>query len=212
MYDLQLTNATSESATLSKIDVVDGFDPKQVIASFSGTSLVDPTCSFGNCNRLRGLPTKYLESAEVPPQESRILFIDFTFDSLQEVPKALLHHLYGTGANSPAFGVATDIDYLTTPVVLSAQTVCEIAPPLKGKNWVALNGSCELGFLHRSSAMSVNGKLNNSQRFAIYWKRANEQGEFYSGDKSKNESYVDYGLEILAVADGTGGARAHRRC
>lgn len=203
VYDLQLTNATSEPATLTKIEVVDGLDPKRVVASFSGTSLVDPACSFGDCNRLRGLPAKYLESAEVPPQESRVVFIDFTFDSLEDAPKALLHHLYGTGANSPAFGVTTDIDYLTTPVAFSNQTIREITPPLKGTDWVALNGCCEPGFPHRSSVMSVNGKLNNSQRFAIDWKRVNEKGEFYSGDKTKNESYVDYGSEILAVADGT---------
>ena len=51
--------------------------------------------------------------------------------------------------------------------------------------------------------MSVNGQLNNSQRFAIDWKRTNDAGEFYSGDKTSNESYADYGTDILAVADGT---------
>lgn len=47
-YDLHVMNATHESARLDKIDVVDGFNPEFVIASFSGTSLVDPSCSFGD--------------------------------------------------------------------------------------------------------------------------------------------------------------------
>lgn len=202
-YDLQVTNATSEPATLDKLEVVDGFDEKRVFASFSGKSLVDPNCSFGDCNRLRGLPATYLDSAEIPPQESRVVFVDFALDSLDEAPKALLHRVTGTGANSPAFGVPAKISYLAAPLAISDETLPVISPPVRGNNWIALNGCCEPGFPHRSSVMSVNGKLNNSQRFAIDWKRVNDKGEFYSGDKTKNESYVDYGSEILAVADGT---------
>ncbi|GAA4489902.1 M23 family metallopeptidase [Microbacterium panaciterrae] len=203
VYDLQLTNATKAPATLERIEVVDGLHPKKIIASFSGTALVDTTCSFGDCNRLRSLPAGYLDTATIPAQESRVLFIDFALDSLAQAPKALLHHLYGTGAASPAFGQSGPIDYLTTPLAISTETVPVIAPPLRGDNWIALNGCCEPGFPHRSSVMSVNGKLNNSQRFAIDWKRTNDQGEFYSGDKTSNKSYVDYGSEILAVADAT---------
>src|SRR5699024_368881 len=59
------------------------------------------------------------------------------------------------------------------------------------------------GFPHRSSVMSVNDKLNNSQRFAIDWKRTNDEGEFFTGDRNHNESYVDYGAELIAVADAT---------
>ncbi|MGW0027506.1 hypothetical protein [Rhodococcus sp. NPDC003383] len=189
VYDLQLTNATKVPASLDRIDVVDGEDPTKVIASFSGSALVDPACVFGDCNRLRDLPAGYVDSNAIPPQESRVLFIDFTLDSLDQAPKALLHHLYGTGAASPAFGMPGPIDYLTTPIAVSTQTVPVLAPPVRGDNWIALNGCCEPGFPHRSSLMSVNGKLNNSQRFAIDWKRTNEQGEFYTGDKTNNESY-----------------------
>ncbi|MFN3340125.1 MAG: M23 family metallopeptidase [Dietzia sp.] len=202
-YDLQLTNATKVPASLDKIDVVDAADPTRIIASFSGTALVDPDCVFGDCNRLRDLPAGYVDSAAIPPQESRVLFIDFRFDSLDEAPEAVLHHLYGTGAASPAFGEPGPIDYLAMPVAFSTQTVPVIAPPVRGDNWIALNGCCEPGFPHRSSVMSVNGKLNNSQRFALDWKRTNGQGEFYTGDRTSNESYVDYGADILAVADAT---------
>jgi hypothetical protein len=78
-----------------------------------------------------------------------------------------------------------------------------ISPPLRGNNWVALNGCCDPGWPHRDAILSVNMKLNNSQRFAIDWKRSDDQGDFYNGDKDKNESYVDYGSPVYAVADGT---------
>lgn len=45
--------------------------------------------------------------------------------------------------------------------------------------------------------------LVNGQRFAIDWKQADENGRFYDGDRTKNDSYVDYGAGIYAVADGT---------
>ncbi|MCR2810904.1 MULTISPECIES: M23 family metallopeptidase [unclassified Microbacterium] len=202
-YDLHLMNATQVPATLDTIEVVDAADPAKIVASFSGTALIDPTCAFGDCNRLRDLPAGYIDSATVPPQESRVVFIDFAFDSLDRAPAALLHRIVGTGALSPAFGAPGPIDYLTTPVAFSSQAVPVIAPPVRGENWIALNGCCEPGFPHRSSLMSVNGKLNNSQRFAIDWKRTDDKGQFYSGDKTSNESYVDYGTDILAVADGT---------
>ena len=48
----------------------------------------------------------------------------------------------------------------------------------------------------------LNGNLVAGQLFAIDWKRTNDQGAFYTGDKHRNQSYVDYGSPILAVADG----------
>ena len=46
-------------------------------------------------------------------------------------------------------------------------------------------------------------RLNNSQRFAIDWMRTNDQGDFYVGDRTRNESFLDYATPVYAVADGT---------
>ena len=202
-YDLQLTNASRVPATLERIDVVDGRDPARVVATFSGRQLVDPTCPPGDCNRLRILPSADAPDAAIPPQESRAVFVDLVFDSPTQVPEAVLHHLYGTGAASPPASTATPLDYLVAPFDISAGTPRVIGPPVKGKNWIALNGCCDIGWPHRTSLSSLNGKLGNSQRFAIDWKQVNDKGEMYVGDRTRNESYVDYGSPIYAVADGT---------
>ena len=204
-YDLQLTNASKVPGSLEKIEVVDGNDPTKIVASFTGTQLVSDNNDNGDANRLRTLPAGMATTADIAPQESRALFIDFTADSLDDIPKVVLHHLYGTGSPSPPAQTAGPIDYLTTPFDIDAGTPRTIASPLRGTNWIALNGCCEpgFGFPHRTSLNSVNGKLNNSQRFAIDWKRVNDQGEFFTGDKTQNDSYVDYGAEVYAVADGT---------
>ena len=119
--------------------------------------------------------------------------IDFTFDSLDQAPKAVLHHLYAQGASNPGSTTPAPIDYLAAPFDISAGTPRVIGPPVKGDHWVALNGCCLPGFPHRTSMASLNGKLINGQRFAIDWKRTDDNGAFYDGDKTKNESYVDYG-------------------
>jgi murein DD-endopeptidase MepM/ murein hydrolase activator NlpD len=78
-----------------------------------------------------------------------------------------------------------------------------ISPPLRGSNWVAIKRSCGTGWPHRPSLNTFSGRLTNSQRFAIDWMRLNDQGRFYTGDKTRNDSYVDYGSAVYAVADGT---------
>ena len=204
-YDLQLTNASKVPGSLDKLEVVDGTDPTKVVASFSGTQLVSNSNANGDANRLRTLPAGMATTADIAPQESRALFVDFTFDSLANAPKVVLHHLYGTGSPAPPVQEARPINYVTTPFNIDAGRPRVIKPPLRGTNWIALNGCCEpgFGFPHRTSLNTVNGKLNNSQRYAIDWKRVNDQGAFYAGDRTKNEDYVDYGADVFAVADGT---------
>lgn len=202
-YDLQLTNASRLDATLEKVEVVDAEDPARVVASYSGTQLVDPDCLPGDCNRLRDLPSVPAKDTLIPSQASRALFVDLTFDALDDAPKAVLHRLFVKGQAGPADREPSDLDYLAAPYDTSASTPRVIGPPLRGKSWIALNGCCDIGWPHRQSLLPLNGKLNNSQRFAIDWKQVNDAGEFYTGDKTKNESYVDYGADLLAVADGT---------
>jgi murein DD-endopeptidase MepM/ murein hydrolase activator NlpD len=198
-----LTNAARVQATVERVDVVNAADPAVVLASFSGTALVAPDCPYGDCNRLRRLPSSPAADTVVPAQESRALLVDFTLDSLDGAPQAVLHRLHGAGAINPGSTDPAPVDYLAAPLDVAAGTPRVIGPPVKGERWVALNGCCLPGFPHRTSLSTFNGMLVNGQRFAIDWKQANENGEFYTGDRTKNESYVDYGAPIYAVADGT---------
>lgn len=143
------------------------------------------------------------EDAGIEPDGGRILFIDFAQDSLGQIPKTVKHHITALGASGPPAREPTPIDYTVTPYEIKAGKPAVLAPPVSGKGWVAINGCCEPGFPHRSSPAPINGKIVNGQRYALDWKRMNDEGAFYSGDQTKNESYVDYGADVLAVADGT---------
>ncbi|MGA7053052.1 MAG: M23 family metallopeptidase [Mycobacterium sp.] len=203
-FDVQITNATAVVATLDGVDVVDAQDPTKVLVSFSGKQLVDPSCNYGDCNRLRLLSQVPSPDNFIPPQGSRALLLDFALDTSAQFPKAVMLRLHGTGANNPGASTPPNpIDTLGAPFDISAGTPRVIGPPLRGSNWVALNGCCDPGWPHRDAILPANMRLNNSQRFAIDWKRTNDQGDFYIGDNTKNESYVDYGTPVYAVADGT---------
>jgi Peptidase family M23 len=81
--------------------------------------------------------------------------------------------------------------------------VREIGLPLDGKNWVAVNGCCDVGSpAHRTSSLACNGKIYYAQRFAIDWMRLDYAGLFLQHESSQVKNYVDYGADILAVVDG----------
>ncbi|HEX4017028.1 MAG TPA: hypothetical protein VHX15_09855 [Frankiaceae bacterium] len=202
-YDLVILNTSAFPATLDKLDVVDAAHPTKVIVSYSGKNLVDPSCVYGNCNRLRYIYSGPVTNASIPAHESRLFYVDFAFDSLAAAPKNVLHHVYLTGKKTLTSRDLGPFDYLATPFDISDGTPLVISPPLKGPNWVPFNGCCEPGFPHRDAILPANGYLGNSQTFAIDWKQANDAGEFYTGDKTKNESFVDYGKPVYAVADAT---------
>lgn len=203
-YDLKLTNTSGAvPATLDKVVVVDGGNPSDAIATFTGGALVKDDCDYGDCNRLRNLAARPADDTVIPPQEGRILFVDYAFDSLDDVPQQVVHHLYVQAASGPPAQEPTAVDYLAAPYAIDSFESQVVGPPLEGSNWVALNGCCEPGFPHRSSPAPLNGKLVNGQRFAIDWKRMNDDGAFFEGDPNTNENYVDYGADVLAVADAT---------
>lgn len=202
-YDLQLTNAASVPATIERIDVVRADDPDDILVSLTGKVLVDPECTYGDCNRFRMLPSVPATSTAIAPQEARAVLIGFDLDTLDDAPTSVLHRFTLTGAANPAATQPSQMSYLAAPVDVAAGTARVLQPPLTGNNWVAMNGCCGIGTAHISALAPFSGTLANTQRFAIDWMKTNDEGEFVTGDTNRNESYAGYGQEIRAVADGT---------
>ncbi|MGB3709157.1 M23 family metallopeptidase [Gordonia sp. (in: high G+C Gram-positive bacteria)] len=202
-YALQLTNAGLAPATLTKVEVVDASKPSAVLASYSGPALSDPKCETGECNRLRVLPSTPAPDAVIPPGQSRAFLVDFAVDQVSDVPQTVLHRISAKASANPGPGAPVDVTYTVAPKEVAAGTARVISPPLRGTNWLAQNGCCGTDFPHVTSLAPLSGALSNSQRFAIDWMRTDDQGRFYDGDKNNNDSYLSYGENIYAVADGT---------
>jgi len=132
-YNVLLVNASRVPASIDKLEIVDAADTGKVIATFTGQQLVDPACTFGDCNRQRALPSTPVTDTVIPPQQARLLLVDFAFDAAGDAPKYVLHHLYFHGAASPVTAEPVPVDYTVTPYSLSAPGPVVIGPPVTGR-------------------------------------------------------------------------------
>ncbi len=77
-----------------------------------------------------------------------------------------------------------------------------ISPPLKGRNWAALNGPSATS-QHRQSIDSYNGQTQFAERFATDWVQVDEKGRTAHGDRLTLKNFLCYGQPVYAVADAT---------
>jgi hypothetical protein len=194
VYELVLTNTRSVPATLTSVEVVTAGPSPQIIAAFDGAGLL---------NRLHTLASKPAATPEIEFNGTRLFLIDFAFDAGSQIPNKLEHRLKLTASGPPGSGdTAIPLTYTVAPMPVVADLL-DLAPPLAGKGWVAVNGCCEPAGVHRSTGLPVNGEVHFAQRYAIDWMQLDASGRLVHGDASDVHNYTCYGADILAVADGT---------
>jgi hypothetical protein len=194
VYELVLTNANATPATVKRIEVVDASSPSRILTGYEGSDLLV---------HLRMTANIPAANATIEFNGTRLFLVDIALEAGAKRPKRLMHHfeVLGGAAPSRTAGTPAPLSYTVAPFdVLSG--LPELGPPLAGKGWVALNGCCEVGGVHRSTGLPVNGKICFAQRFAIDWMRMDDRGHFVNGDPSDVHNYSDYGADVLAVADG----------
>jgi hypothetical protein len=193
VYELWLTNAKALPATIDRIEVLDAADYGRVLKSLSGEELAAALV------RLSGHPGGTTTLAQ---DESRIVFVELGFDRRADVPGALAHRLTGMGASSPAAREPSPIAYVAGAIPLNRFRPPVLGSPLKGRGWVAVNGCCLVSGAHRSALQSVNGRLDNGQRFAIDWIRLDDSDRFVAGDPNVVRNWSGYDEPVFAVAGG----------
>jgi murein DD-endopeptidase MepM/ murein hydrolase activator NlpD len=196
VYELVITNTGTAAATLQKMEVVGADAPEKVLASFEGEGLLKRLRTAG-----RG---PALESAKIEFSGTRLFLVDFTMDEGSHAPARLLHRfqLLAAGPPGSAPDAVAPYNYAVAPIAVGAD-VTVLGPPLTGKGWVALNGCCEAGGVHRGTSLPVNGQIYFAQRFAIDWLQLGADARFSTGSGKDVKDYVDYGAKVIAVADGT---------
>ena len=194
VYELIFTNTRPTPATITSIEVVGPAPGSETLASYSGAELL---------KRLRTLANNPVDNAEIEFNGSRLLLVELAFDTRAQVPSRLEHRVrvMAAGAPGPA-GPAVPLSYTIAPVYVSSDPL-ELGAPVVGKGWVAVNGCCTPAGVHRSSGLPVNGQIYFAQRFAIDWMLLDAEGRLVKGDPADVHSYPCYGVDVLAVADGT---------
>jgi peptidase M23-like protein len=132
---------------------------------------------------------------EIAPGESVVAYMWINLANDARLP-ARLRHVFAVKKRGE--NAERELDAPTTQVLNKAT---EIAPPLRGKNWVAGNGPSNTS-VHRRTFLVIEGTPHIAQRYAIDWVQIGEDNKTYRGDAKENHSYHCYGADALAVADG----------
>ncbi len=186
-YELVVTNAVSPGLTLDSLRVIDDAD-NSVVTTMNASMIAEKMHrpgSSGSEKRLEASQTAYI-------------LIDLIFEDLSQVPPVLLHSIT-LRPDETNIVLKEVMEETGAPLKVDMRPAVEIAPPLMGKNWVVVAVSPEM--YHRSAMLPVNGVWYLSQRHAVDYVKINDENTMVEGDATLNESYVQYGEPLLAVAD-----------
>jgi hypothetical protein len=188
-HELELTNATDVPMTVESIEVV------------------DPTRGAA---RVRLLDAEYLKghlslpgqkgTNTLGPGQAALVYANLDFASPAEVPGRLAHRITATTTQPKGPLPARSVEDVAATEV-GRRPPMVIGAPLRGERWVAAASCCDS--YHRRAALPVNGQRYLAQRFAIDWIQLEPDGRLVHGDPKVNESYPQFGADVLAVADAT---------
>jgi len=188
-----LTNTSPGTATVESVKTI---DPKsgEVVDTLAGAEVPARTTLLNGSLD----PVQKIGSAQVA-----VLYLDATFEGLREVPKELEHRVT-TSFDLPPGALfpkkTTDVGARTE---VSNEKPVVIGPPMRGKNWVVTNGCCTVS-THRGSVGAIDQKLLATERYAIDWIRADNEGHILlpSDTPTKLTNYPAYDEPILSVKGG----------
>jgi len=176
-YELHITNMSGRDLMLDKVEVINTTTP---VLTLQGADL--------NSSLLG--PAAATERRTIVSGKRAVVFVWIAMADGQSVP-ASLHHRITVGE------LSLDAAVVST----STQKPVVIGPPLRGSDWMAVNGpGRDSG--HRRALIATEGSARIAQRFGIDWVQMHPAGGTFQGDAKDNKSYRAYGAEVLAVANG----------
>ena len=191
VYEVSLLNTSDNARRMDQVEVLD--DSGRVLAAYTGPDAVKPIMS--------NVVDRHSPIDVLPSSGSGVLWLDVSFERNADIPDALVHRFTTTpltddgaaaGPQSPMIGARTDVNP-GAPVV--------IGPPLRGAGYVDLNGCCGAS-THTRALLSIDGNRYLAQRYAVDWLRIDDDGFWWRGDPSKNESYVVFGDAVYSATSG----------
>jgi len=177
VHELHVTNMSNRDFLIARVEVLGG---ETTLASYEG----------GDLNSVLSARPGAQDRRVVPAGRRVVVFVWIA--SAPATAQGSLRHRVTVG----------ELTVTGAPIVVSTQKPITIAPPLKGDGWRAGNGpGRDSG--HRRALIAVEGGARIAQRFAIDWVKLGPDGRTFTGNAQENRSYHAYGVDALAVADGT---------
>ena len=135
------------------------------------------------------------------PGGSAMIFIDASYSLARKRPRAITHaiSLAWTNPGNPSELVRQT--FLGVSSRVSKQKPVVLSPPLRGANWVAVNGCCTMN-AHRGATLAIDGTVRVPERFAIDFVQLNGQDRLFTGPLNDPFSYGYYWDPVRAAAPG----------
>jgi hypothetical protein len=195
VYELELTNASPGTATVESVETIDP-SSGEVVGTLAGADVASRTTLLGNYSSEA--------TTEIGTGRVAFVFLDVTFEDPGAVPEALEHRLEASFENPAGMSnnlFPTTITETGARIEVLREEPVVLGPPLEGANWVTFNGCCTVSS-HRGAMLVLNQRLLATERYAIDWIKADDEGRVTAGAPDDLESYPSYGERILSVADG----------
>ena len=145
------------------------------------------------------------QTVDIPPGGGAVVYLQLTLADGKPAPESLNHRLRFTACDTAAMP-----DRLVTlDIPVSRQPPVVVGLPFRGEGWVA-SDSVHLQGVHRrtliplfdSADRPLVGQFHVPERYAIDWVKVDPQARRAVGPVDVNASYLAYGAEVIAVADG----------
>jgi hypothetical protein len=188
LYELVLQNVGAASLELASIEVL-GDDGRAPLVRYQGDGLAAVVLVVGDDG-----------TGVLAPGGEAVAFVDLGLPATERPPRRLTNRLATVEIGGGGRGVST----LT--IAVADERPALIGPPLRGEQLLDLNGCCASD--HTRALLSFPDGLFVAQRYAIDSVRVDVAAAlaggnpFAHGDPTRNESYLTFGAEVLAVTDG----------
>jgi hypothetical protein len=188
VYELHLNNMDRWNYQITRVEAISGDSSARSLVTYTGSGL-------DAVMRRPGQPPSATEKSKLPPGTMGVVYMWATIDTPEAVPATIRQRL------TVKVGTYPEEQTVETAPIAIGKGAVEISSPLRGEHWLAANGPSNTSG-HRRALIPIDGHAAIAQRFAIDWVKLRDDGKTFQGDEKDNKSYLAYGNEAYAVADG----------
>jgi len=202
VYEIQIENFTTEIVDLKKLTVFGDSPDTSPLLTLQGDGIRQRTLLL-QYHPFKMVPLDEAVVDQIGPAQTVVVYLDVTLDNFASVPDSLISKVDIDGPPIIAQVLGESALSVSTEVDVNRDKALVLGPPIRGGRWINLNGCCDFAnSAHRRVIRSVDGKEFFPERSSSDIMEVDEENNLFVGDPNDNESWLGYGTELMAVADG----------
>jgi hypothetical protein len=202
VYELQIENFTTETVDLKKLTVFGNSTDSAPLLVLEGGQFKQRTLLL-QYHPFKKAPLDDVTVDQIGAGQTAVVYLDVTVDNPESVHDSLINRVEIDGPPIIAQLLGASALTVSTKVDVNKDKVLVLGERIRGGRWINLNGCCDFSnSAHRRVVRSVDSKEFFPERYSIDIMEVNEENNLYVGDPNLNESWLGYGKELIAVADG----------